>query len=240
MKDVVALIPARSGPKGVPNKNIKLLSGVPLMAYSIAVALKSTLIDRVIVSTDSEKYAEIARSYGAEVPFLRPSDISGDIATDVQFFDHAIGWFKENEGYVPKYFAHLRPTTPFRDPKVIDDALKGFIDSEFSALRSCHKMSESAYKAFEIEGNRFKLLCDGGFNIESANLGRQTYPATYDPNGYIDVIRSEMVQMHGLVHGDKVQAYITDTAYEIDEPNDIDFLEYIILKNPEYKKYIWV
>jgi N-acylneuraminate cytidylyltransferase len=233
-KEVYALIPARSGSKGVPNKNIMNLAGYPLIAYSIAAALRSTLIDRVIVSTDSEEYAEIARSYGAEVPFLRPADISGDNATDVQFFDHAISWFEEYEGYVPKYFAHLRPTTPYRDPLIIDDALKRFIDSDFTALRSCHEMSESSYKTFEIENGKFKRLCDGGFNIESANLGRKTYPLTYDANGYIDVVRSEMIQAHGLVHGDKVQAYITEKSYEIDEFSDIDFLEYIIQKKPEY------
>jgi CMP-N,N'-diacetyllegionaminic acid synthase len=235
MKEIIALIPARSGSKGVPDKNIRPLGGIPLMAYSISVALKSTLIDRVIVSTDSEEYARIARNYGAEVPFIRPVDISGDKATDIQFFEHAINWFQESENYIPKYFAHLRPTTPFRDSEVIDNAIKGFIDSGFTALRSCHKMSESSYKTFEIENGKFKRLCDGGFNIEGTNLGRQTFPVTYDANGYIDVIRSEMIRTHGLIHGDKVQAYITETTYEIDEISDIDFMEYLIQKKPEYK-----
>ena len=90
VNNIVALIPARSGSKGVSNKNIRPLAGFPLIAYSIKAALKSKLIDRVIVSTDSEEYAEIAREYGAEVPFLRPSELSGDIATDKQFFKHAI------------------------------------------------------------------------------------------------------------------------------------------------------
>ena len=230
---IVAIIPARCGSKGVPNKNIKPLAGFPLIAYSIKAAIKSKLIDRVIVSTDSEEYAEIAREYGAEVPFLRPAELSGDKSTDTDFFKHAIDWFNENEGTAPEYFAHIRPTTPLRNPLIIDDALKSFIGSNFTALRSAHKMSESSYKSFEVEDGKFKSLCTGSFDIESANLARQAYPETYEANGYIDIVRTELVIDKGLIHGDKVQAYITDVSYEIDEISDIDFLEYLITKSPE-------
>ena len=239
MSKIVALIPARSGSKGVPGKNIKPLAGFPLIAYSIKAALKSKLIDRVIVSTDSEEYANIAREYGAEVPFLRPSELSGDKAADTDFFKHAIDWFIENEGEVPEYFAHLRPTTPLREPNVIDAALKSFIGSDFTALRSVHKMTESSYKSFEIEDDKLKCLCGGNFDIESANLARQAYPSTYDANGYIDVVRSEMVIQKNLIHSDRVQAYVTDVSYEIDELSDIDFLEYLINKSPTLVKRLF-
>jgi len=239
MSKIVALIPARSGSKGVPGKNIKPLAGFPLIAYSIKAALKSKLIDRVIVSTDSEEYANIAREYGAEVPFLRPSELSGDKAADTDFFKHAIDWFTENEGEVPEYFAHLRPTTPLREPNVIDAALKSFIGSDFTALRSVHKMTESSYKSFEIEDGKLKCLCGGNFDIESANLARQAYPSTYDANGYIDVVRSEMVIQKNLIHSDRVQAYVTDVSYEIDELSDIDFLEYLINKSPTLVKRLF-
>jgi CMP-N,N'-diacetyllegionaminic acid synthase len=235
MNNIIALIPARSGSKGVLNKNIRPVGGIPLIAYSIAAALKSTLIDRVIVSTDSEEYAELARSYGAEVPFIRPVDISGDSATDIEFFRHAISWFQDNEDFIPEYLVHLRPTTPFRDPKVIDRAIKEFISSDYSALRSCHKMSESSYKTFEVENNVLKRICNGGNNIEGSNAARQAFPETYDANGYIDIVRSDMITKHNLIHGSRVKAFITNTAHEIDEISDIDFLEYLIQKNPEYK-----
>jgi CMP-N,N'-diacetyllegionaminic acid synthase len=235
INNIVALIPARSGSKGVPNKNIRHLDGIPLIAYSIAAALKSTLVDRVIVSTDSEEYAELARSYGAETPFIRPKDISGDLATDVEFFKHAIGWLHEREGFVPEYFVHLRPTTPFRDPKILDKAIEEFVCSNYSALRSCHKMSESSYKTFEVENDIFKCICNGDSDIESLNNVRQAFPVTYDANGYIDIVRSEMVSKHNLIHGSRVRAFITDTAHEIDEINDIDFLEYLVQEKPEYK-----
>ena len=235
MKDVVAIIPARSGSKGVPNKNIGLLGGKPLIAYSIVAALKSKLINRVIVSTDSVKYAKIAENYGAEVPFLRPLEISGDRATDLQFFNHILNWMRKTEGYIPLYFAHLRPTTPFRNPKVIDEALQSFIGSIYYALRSVHKMSESSYKTFEIEDGKLKGLCDNGFNIEPANNARQTFPDTYNANGYIDIVRTELIEKKGIVHGDNVQAFVSDVAYEVDEVKDFEFMEYLIEKNPKIR-----
>jgi len=231
MKDVIAIIPARSGSKGVPDKNIRPLAGKPLMAYSIAAALKSKVISRVVVSTDSKEYALLAQDCGAEAPFLRPTEASGDRATDVQFFEHAIAWLRENEGFVPKYFVHLRPTTPLRNPAVIDEALLAFIGSNYTALRSVHKMSESSYKTFEIDKCKLKCICGGGFDVESANLARQAFPVTYEANGYIDVVRTEMVDERGLIHGDKVLAYVTERAYEIDDPSDVDLLEFILSKS---------
>ena len=239
MKDIVAIIPARSGSKGIPNKNIKLICDKPLIAFSIAVAKKSKLIDRVIVSTDSEEYAEIALEYGAEVPFLRPLSMSGDDAKDNGFIEHAISWFEDNESYLPNFFAHLRPTTPIRSCKVIDDALQSFIKSQFTALRSCHKMSESSYKTFEIESNKLKSLCNGSFDIEASNQGRQAYPTTYNANGYIDVIRTKMVKNNGLIHGDSVQAFITEPTYELDEVSDIELLEYLMMKRPDFIKFLF-
>ena len=108
--EVYAIIPARSGSKGVKDKNIRCLDGYPLLAFSIAAARKCPEVSRVIVSTDSEHYASIARYYGAEAPFLRPEAISGDKSTDIEFMEHAIGWLSENEGTLPEYFLHLRPT----------------------------------------------------------------------------------------------------------------------------------
>ena len=235
MNNIVAIIPARSGSKGIQNKNIIKIGGVPLISYSIAAALKSRLIGRVIVSTDSEEYAEISRSYGAETPFIRPKDISGDLATDIEFFTHALTWFQDNEGFVPEYLVHLRPTTPFRDPKVIDCAIKEFLDSDYSALRSCHKMSESSYKTFEVESSLLKRICNAGNNIEDSNAARQVFPVTYNANGYVDIVRSEMITKQNLIHGSRVKAFITKTAYEIDEMVDIEFLEFLVKKNPKYK-----
>ena len=116
MSNIIAIIPARSGSKSVKDKNIALLSGYPLIAYSIVAAKKSELIDRIIISTDSEEYQKIALQYGAEVPFLRPTEYSTDTSTDRDFLIHAMNWLEENERQAPEYWVHLRPTTPLRDP----------------------------------------------------------------------------------------------------------------------------
>ena len=119
----IAVIPARSGSKGIPSKNVKPLASKPLIAYSIAAAKKSKLINRIIVSTDSEKYANLAREYGADVPFLRPAELAGDTSTDYDFIKHLLDWLEINEGGTPDYLIHLRPTTPLRDPEIIDHAI---------------------------------------------------------------------------------------------------------------------
>ena len=136
---IIAIIPARSTSKEVRNKNIVKIKGKELISYTICCALKSKLIDRVIVSTDSKKYAKIASQYGAEVPFLRPKNISLDKSTDITFFKHALDWLKENENILPKLFVHLRPTTPFRNPKVVDTAIKEFLREVYRfKIMSCY------------------------------------------------------------------------------------------------------
>ena len=235
---VYALIPARSGSKGVPNKNIMELAGYPLIAYSILAAKKCLGIDRVIVSTDSEEYAEIAFEYGAEVPFIRPVEISGDNATDIQFFQHAVDWLRREEGFAPSYFAHLRPTSPIRRPEIISQAIEEFKSNKFSALRSVHKMSNTAYKTFEIENEKLKKLCDGEFDIENTTMPRQVFPNTYCPNGYIDIVRTSMIDK-GVLHGNCVKAFITKPSYDIDEIDDFALLKFMVDKNQEIIKILF-
>jgi CMP-N,N'-diacetyllegionaminic acid synthase len=233
-----AIIPARSGSKGVPDKNIKMLAGHPLIAYSIQAAKKTPSIARVIVSTDSNEYAKIAENYGAEIPFIRPAQISGDKSTDIEFFKHLIGWFRQKKIYIPEYFVHLRPTTPLREPYIIKNAINSFIGSDYSALRSVHQMSDTSYKTFEVNDNKLKLLCDGGFNIESTTLPRQSFPTTYNPNGYVDIVRTGNIDQD-VLHGDCVRAFITGISYEIDDEEDFYYLEYLAEKNKRIKNLLF-
>ena len=236
-RDIVAIIPARSQSKGIKNKNIAKLNGKELLGYTITCALKSKRINRVIVSTDSKKYADIAKKFGAEIPFLRPKNISTDKSADILFFKHTLNWLNEHEGSVPKFFIHLRPTTPFRDPRIIDKAINMFVKSKYSALRSCHKMSESSYKTFEIKNKKLVTICDKNSNIEKANRSRQSFPVTYNANGYVDIIRTDMIIKNNMIHGDKVLSFVTDLVLEVDEKHDLSRLEYEINKNPIlYKK----
>lgn len=233
MSETVAIIPARSGSKGVSDKNIRLLSGKPLLAFSIAAAKLTSNIDRVIVSTDSEKYADIARKYGAEVPFLRPAEISEDTSTDYDFIKYTLDWFLDNEGEFPKYLVHLRPTTPLREVHHIELAIKAIkADKNATALRSVHEMSESAYKAFVVDQDCLKTLGSNSFDLDAANAPRQQFKKTYQGNGYVDVIVSSHVLETRKLHGDHVLAYITPYVSEIDTEEDFKYVEYQAASNP--------
>lgn len=235
MDKIVALIPARSGSKGVPGKNIRLLGGHPLLAWSIMAAKKSALIDRVIVSTDSAEYAKLAVKYGAEAPFLRPADISGDRSTDYDFIKHALDWLALNGGE-PDYVIHIRPTTPFRDPSCIDSAIQTFLSAPkvFTALRSAHEMSESAYKSFEITlDGRFKSVGNESSSLDLANNARQQFPTTYQANGYVDVLSTIFIRKSGLLHGNWVLPFITPSVTEVDTEDDFLLLEYELTRSPK-------
>lgn len=234
MSKVFAFIPARAGSKGVPNKNIRSLGGHSLLAWSIAACLKSETIDRVIVSTDSAEYAGLAQQLGAEAPFLRPAEISGDRATDYDFILHALDWLAAH-GEEPDYVVHIRPTTPLRNPKLIDQAVRQFIAaSGATALRSVHEMSESAYKTFEIaSGGQLKRLGADNTALDAANNARQQFPSTYQANGYVDVLATSFIRKAQLIHGDHVLPFITPTVVEVDTEDDFAHLEFQIAQTPE-------
>ena len=229
---MIAIIPARSGSKGVPGKNIKLLGGIPLFAFSIIAAKMMPSVSRVIVSTDSEEYAQIAKANGAEVPFLRPNEISGDKSTDFDLFLHALNWFKENENLIPEYILHLRPTTPLRNPQIMEEAVKLFLENKnlASSLRSGHSAPESPYKWFlKDENNYFKGLRDD-LTPEKVNLPRQSFPSVYIPDGYIDILKSSVILDSGTLHGDKMLVFESPFCVEVDTKDDFEYLEFQIQK----------
>lgn len=230
-KKIIAIIPARGGSKGIPKKNIINLGGYPLIAYSIAVAKLSKFINRIIVSTDSKKIAEIARRYGAEVPFLRPKEFATDKSGDLEVIKHAIEWLKTNEGYQPEYLVHLRPTTPLRDPDLIDKAIEKFIQNKTAtSLRSGHEIRESPYKLFEIEDGFFKGLFPDDPRPEYYNLPRQFFSPVYQPDGYVDIIKRQIVMGKGSLHGPKILAFISPDVGELDRPQDLEFIKFNLNK----------
>lgn len=235
MPSIFALIPARAGSKGVPHKNIKRLGERPLIEWSIAACKTAASINRIIVSTDSEEYAKISRKMGAEVPFLRPAEIAGDRSTDYDFIKHALDWFSENGGE-PDYIVHIRPTTPFRDPVLIDQAVAAFISHpQATALRSVHPMSESAYKTFEIApSGQLKRVASESTELDAANNARQQFPATYIANGYVDVLSTAFIRRIQLIHGNHVLPFITPTVNEVDIAEDFSMLEIELKNHPEF------
>lgn len=234
---VFAVIPARSGSKAIKNKNIVDINGHPLIAHSIVVALKSRIIERVIVSTDSKLYANIARKYGAEVPFLRPSNLSTDNSTDLDFFVHLIQSFIDKEEILPEFFVHLRPTTPLREVDKLDEAVSLFKNKKlYSSLRSCHRMEESCYKNFEIKRKTLVSAFSLFNNLDNFNSPRQNYPITYRCNGYIDIIRTKNIIKKNLLHGNKVFPFVTPKVNEVDNHDDLMYLKYLYLSDNYYKK----
>lgn len=237
---VWAIVPARSGSRGVKNKNIRSLNGYPMMAYSIAAGNLCPEISRVIVSTDSEQYARIARYYGAETPFLRPAEFAADRSTDMEFMGHAIRWFAENEGRVPEYFVHLRPTYPLRDVTVVSGAIREMLsDHEATSLRSAHLADLAPYKWFIMgENGYFRCLFDG-MEPDDANNPRQDFPAVYIPDGYVDVLRTSTIAEHSLLHGPKVHAYIVPAGTDVDTPKEMkEVAESLAERSHEIYRYL--
>jgi N-acylneuraminate cytidylyltransferase len=228
MSDIIAIIPARAGSKSLVDKNIKYLSGHPLIAYSIAAAKLSKKIDRVIVSTDSQKYTEIAKQYGAEVPFIRPDKISIDTAIDRDFLIHAMNWFKENESSVPEYWVHLRPTTPLRSIEIIDNAINEIMqDNNATSLRSGHKAPESPLKWFVKSNYYFRGLVDG----EDYNLPKEAFEQVYIPDGFVDVVKSSFVMNNKEIHGDRMIGFESPVCTEVDSVEEFEYIQYQLDKN---------
>ena len=228
---IIAIIPARGGSKGVPGKNIKKLEGYPLIAYSIVACRLAKNIDRVIVSTDSTEIAEIAESFGAEVPFMRPAELAQDNSSDLEFIEHAINWFENNDGMTPEYLVHIRPTTPLREPELIDSAILKIIENpDATSLRSVHEVRESPYKLLGINNDFLEGLFPDDPRPEYYNLPRQNFPPVYQPNGYVDIIKSETVLKSKTLHGPKILSFLTQDVGEIDTIDDFNYIEYMFQK----------
>jgi len=221
---ILCIIPARSGSKGIPDKNIKLLLNKPLIAWSIDQAKNTKYYKegsmRIIVSTDSEKYKQIAVKYGAEVPFIRPDNISQDTSIDIEFINHAVKTLKINEDYTCDYILQLRPTQPCRSKSLIDDCLDKFIGSKFDSLRTVIPVEKTPYKMYKIDGDELVPLFKNINGIpESYNIGRQYLPKTYLHNGYVDILKPKLLEKN-IISG-KILAY--EMGYESNI--DIDSIE---------------
>jgi N-acylneuraminate cytidylyltransferase len=220
---IIALIPARGGSKSVPRKNLADLGGHPLLTWSIAAARLCSAIEDVVVTTDSEEIAEVAREYGASVPFLRPATLARDDSLDLEFFEHYLSHVRTAGAAAPDLIVHLRPTTPLRDPRVIDEAIR-FMESHCDAtsLRSMHRTSLTPYKMFRIrDGFADPFLRPPGL-CEPYNAPRQWFEDAFIPNGCVDIARPAVLAATGLLHGERMRVWETDPVPDIDGPDDLD------------------
>lgn len=223
MKNILGIIPARGGSKGLPGKNIKLMAGHPLIAYSIKAALASSSITRVIVTTDCEKIAQVARSYGAEVPFMRPSEFAGDLSTDLEVFKHALEWLEINENYKPDLVVQFRPTSPIRFVHDIEICIHKMQSSKADSLRIVTPAFHNPFKMWVMDeaGAQMQPLLKQDIIQESYNQPRQNLPEIYWQIGTLDVIRTHIITREKSMSGRHILPYIIDQQYAA----DIDDLE---------------
>lgn len=221
---MIAIIPARGGSKGLPGKNIKKLLGKPLIAWTIDAAKKSKYIDRIIVSTEDEEIAEIAKSYGAEVPFLRPDELASDTAMAIDNYIYTIGRLQKEEKIEIPEFVVLQPTSPLRLSSDIDDAISLYkekcADSVISYTKEAHPIAWHKY--LTDEGQLLDIL-------PNTIANRQENRVSYYPNGAIYIFKTKLINSRSYT-SDRTYAYIMprNRSVDIDYQEDFDYVEFIL------------
>ena len=225
--EIMALITARGGSKGIPQKNIIPLAGKPLIAYSIEVALDYHRINRVITSTDDSEIAEIAQKWGAEVPFFRPEQLAQDTTPHILAAEHALCWLEDNDNYIPDYLLLLQPTSPFRAKEDIEKVIEIAENRSPNAVVSVCEMDPHPYSAREI-------LPDGTIkNYIETNMEymrRQDLSQLYYPNGALYLNKRESIlEDRAFIPADTI-AYIMppERSLDIDTPWDLYLAELIM------------
>lgn len=223
---VLAIIPARGGSKGLPGKNIKPLAGHPLIAYSILAAQRCQAVGRIMVNTDNEEIAGVAREYGAEVAFMRPAELAKDDSTDLEVFQHHLAWLKENEDYQPELVMQLRPTSPIRFTEQLDRAVHLMREQkEADSVRVVTKAPNTPYKMWIVdkEGQPMKPLLQLPEVDEPYNMPRQKLPDVYWQIGALDVIRPSVITEHNSMSGKTILPIIQENRYAIDIDDIFNF-----------------
>lgn len=215
----IAIIPARSGSKGLPDKNIKFLCGKPMMAYTIEAAISSKLFDEVMVSTDSEEYAEIAKKYGAKVPFLRSKKNSSDVANSWDMIEEVLEGYKKI-GKTFDTFCLLQPTSPMREEKHIREAYETYIQKSAIAVISVCEMEHSPKWCNVLDDT---LSMDGFLTVTDAGQ-RQQQSTYYRLNGAIYIVSTELFEKTHHIYGVDSYAYIMDRISSVDVDNQLDFM----------------
>lgn len=225
------MIPARSGSKRVPDKNIRPLAGHPVLAYTITAAIESGIFAAVIVSTDSERYAAIARHYGAETPFLRPAELAGDRSPDVDWVEHALKRLQA-QGRAFDCFSLLRPTSPFRQADTIQRAWREFLAEEgVDSLRAVEKCEQHPGKMWVVRGRRMTPLLPFGPAEQPWHSSQYpSLPEVYVQNASLEIAWSRVVFEGGTIAGQVVMPFLTQgyEALDINGPRDWWYAEHLL------------
>jgi N-acylneuraminate cytidylyltransferase/CMP-N,N'-diacetyllegionaminic acid synthase len=232
---VLALIPARGGSKGLPGKNIKMLAGKPLIAWTIEIALASNLIEQVIVSTDDDEIAKIAADFGADIPFMRPDHLATDTALAIDNYLFSIPEYEKHYKTNFNSFIVLQPTSPLRIVEDIDNSIRLFEEKNADSVISFTKASHPPFWAKRISD-------DGRINDYFENIqavgNRQEFTDAYMPNGAVYVLKYDLLQKHRTYYSDKTYAFLMpeERSIDIDTPWDFHLAELVMRsRNCEYK-----
>jgi N-acylneuraminate cytidylyltransferase len=221
--EVLAIVTARGGSKGIPRKNLVTLLGRPLLWWSVRAALDAETVTRTIISTDDDEIAATAAEAGAEVPFMRPAKLADDTALDLPVFEHALETLSSNEGYRPDIVVHLRPTSPLRPPGLIDDGVRTLAaDPLADSLRAVTPPANNPFKMWRIDHGVLVPLVDSGIH-EQYNQPRQALPDAYWQTGTLDVVRSGTITDKHSMTGDRILPMVIgpELAVDIDDPSSL-------------------
>lgn len=235
--NILAIIPARGGSKGVPRKNIKELAGKPLIAWTIEAAKAAPSVTRIICSTEDQEIADVAKAHGAEVPFLRPAEIAKDLSTDVEFLTQALDWLKTNENYIPDIVLRLPPTSPLRTAAHIEEGIRVLLDNpEADACRPIAESPKHPYKMWKISEDKKYLepfLPKSFTNMDQPyNMPRQILPDAYIHTGAMDVMRRDTILNLKSTSGNKLAYFFMklEDSVNIDHPIDFEVAEILMQK----------
>ncbi|HET6773797.1 MAG TPA: acylneuraminate cytidylyltransferase family protein [Acidimicrobiales bacterium] len=218
--EVLAIIPARGGSKGIPRKNVVELLGRPLLWWSVRSALDAETVTRTVLSTDDAQMADVGREAGAEVPFLRPAELAGDDVLDLPVFEHVLATLARTEGYRPDLVVHLRPTSPLRPPGLVDEGVRTLAaDPAADSLRAVTVPANNPFKMWRIVDGVLVPLVDSGIP-EQYNQPRQALPAAYWQTGTLDVMRPATILEQHSMTGRRILPMVIDPelAVDIDDP----------------------
>ena len=238
----LGIIPARGASTGVPRKNVCLVAGKPLIGWTIAAARQCPLLDRTIVSTDDEEIAEVARQYGAEVPFLRPADLALDSTPGILPLIHAVRWMEEHEDYRPDYVMLLQPTSPLRVAEDITTGICLAIERDADTVVSLTEVKQHPFWALRMDsdGRTANFLDMDVLELERCYPRRQDLPAAYAENGALYLVRRDILLENSTLYGPKFYGFIMpfSRSVDVDTPLDVIVAEALLTNSQDRQSLI--
>lgn len=225
---ILAIIPARGGSKRLPGKNIKKISGKPMMAHAILAVKGSKYVDRVVVSTDDRKIATISQRYGAETPFLRPAELANDTVPTLPAFQHAVRYFETNMKFRPDIIVIVQPTSPMVTSADVDGAIEKMVKTKTNSCFSVCEINQRPEWMYYLDNNKPRLLLKNLWE----NKRSQDLPKLGIINGSVYVVNYKTLMKKNKVRDNNTSIYIMpkERSVDIDDMHDFELAEFLMKK----------